>query len=317
MTDVDDIAALTARFGKLGAALRAPEASADLADLAAAAKLRHIRFRLSGMAAFAADPGLAGRLRGAFGAVLMQSASPEALRGDPCPWAPPCAFEALFRKQGRMTPGIDFPSPWLISLDPARGDLNVTLTLFGMACEWAPSAADAMTAALLSETDWAGKTGLFAPKKPEILARRLEAADGVHLPAAGVSGCELMFLSPLVISNTEAADDPVPAFTGMGHRLEGVARWHGLTLGRVDWHALAQTIRRCEFEWLETQPVSWRRGSKRQGRSIIMSGAIGRLSISARSGMPPEMLTLLALGAAFRIGADAAFGCGRYSFKAV
>ena len=307
---------LEGEFGTLGSALRMPDSAIDLAGLAAAVRLRHLTFRLSGLAAHAGDPGLAGRIRGAFGKVLMASASPESLAGAPCPWTPPCAFEALFRKQGRMTAGIDFPSPWLIALDPVKGDLLVKLTLFGLACEWAPAAAEAMTEALVEHVDWAGATGLFVPKR-QIISRRLNAVDGLTLEDHAVKNVSLDFISPLVISNIDPSEDPIPAFTGFGHRLEGIARWHALTLQGINWNHLASDIRRCGFEWQEVVPVVWPRGSKRQNRIIGMDGVVGTMTISGDPNIAPDVCALLRLGEAFHVGADIAFGCGRYSMRAM
>jgi hypothetical protein len=312
MDDEDEDLAPT--YGALGAALRRPEADAGLPDLMAAARLRHIQVRMRGLAPLARDPGLAGRIRGALGAALLDSASAESKAGLPCPWTPSCAFDALFRKQGRMTPGIDFPSPWLIALDPAKGDLTITLTLFGMACEWAPAAAEAFTDALLHRVDWAGQSGLFVQKR-EIMSRRLRAEDGIVDPAEPTRSATLAFLSPLVISNVDALHDPVPAFTGLGHRLEGIARWHGLTLSRVNWAERAADIRACGFEWDEVHAVSWPRGSKRQDKTIGMEGVIGSLSIEGMAEISADTLRILGLGAAFRVGADVSFGCGRYVFS--
>ncbi len=113
------------------------------------------------LAAAANDLALAGRIRGAFGEELLRGASPQSARGAPCPWEPPCAFEALFRKQGRMTPGTDFPSPWVLSIMPQRDDLLVQMSLFGVGCEWGSAAAEALTVVLMGRVDWKGRPAAF------------------------------------------------------------------------------------------------------------------------------------------------------------
>jgi hypothetical protein len=63
--------------------------------------------------------------------------------------------------------------------------------------------------------------------------------DPVALDRAPMSaGVDMEFLSPLVVSSGNPAENPVPAFSTLGLRLEGLARWHGLTLAAVDWGAM-------------------------------------------------------------------------------
>lgn len=89
--------------GEIRARLLAPAREATLEELAECWFVETIQVTVNGYGKLAADPGLPGRIRGAFGKALMAGASDEALAGRPCTFDPPCAFEALFRKQGRMT----------------------------------------------------------------------------------------------------------------------------------------------------------------------------------------------------------------------
>ena len=295
--------------GAIGEMLRAPSHQWHLQGLCRQLEARAIAVRLAGLAAAATEPALIGRLRGALGDVLMATASPQAIAGEPCPWSPPSTYEALFRKQGRMTAGTDFPSPWVLAVEPRRGGaLDVTMTLFGVACEWAPAAAEALVESC-GRIDWRGAAGVFVPAMT-IIGRKLEKVaidDRSTCPAL-----ELEFLSPLVVSSQDPIEAPAAAFKSFGLRLEGLARWHGLTLAAVDWSAVKAALCGAEWTWTETELAEWRRGSQRQDRWIAMRGVLGRLHVAA----PPDAMTqispLLRLGSSTHVGADIAFGCGRY-----
>ena len=97
--------------GAIRQRLLAPAGKVTLEQLVGIWFETDIRWVLEGWGKAIGDPGFPGRIRGAFGAELMASASQQARDGQPCPWSPPCAFEILFRKQGRMEAGLDFPAP--------------------------------------------------------------------------------------------------------------------------------------------------------------------------------------------------------------
>jgi hypothetical protein len=297
------------RFGAIGAFLRTPAEAVDLAAFCARFQASRIRVRLDGMAPAATDLALAGRLRGALGNVLVRTASPETAAGKPCPWDPPSAFEALFRKQGRMTPGTDFPSPWVIGVTPRHGDLEVTLTLFGIATEWAPAAAEAMVDAC-ARVDWPAAAKVFVPAARAV-ERRVDRVTIADLPN-DAGAVALTFLSPLVGSSKNPVEAPASAFTSLGLRLEGLARWHGLTLAPVDWRALAGLLVSAAWMWSEADIVTWQRGSQRQDKWIGMKGVLGSLHVEADPATMRAIAPLLQLGRVAHVGADIAFGCGRY-----
>ena len=297
--------------GEIGQRLDAPPETLDLAGLAARWFRGIVAFRLAGLAALAGDPGLPGRIRGAFGERLMQAASPQALAGQPCPWQPPCAFEALWRKQGRIEPGFDHASPWLIGLDPLDGDLVVRLTLFGFANEFIAAASEAMTAALLRDVDWRGQTGLFVPRIA-IAHRWLEERAGVDMPPRA-ERAEITMLSPLALTGADPRDKPGSLVSGLVRRLQGLARWHDAALApAIDPRVLGQ--RALELEWYFHQPqvLAWQRGSRRQDKAIPMQGLVCQIMISGFADGDDDLRLALALGETCHIGADAAFGCGRF-----
>lgn len=305
----DDFPAKLVEWGEIGARLRAPRESLDLAEFAESLRRVTITCRVAGWGRLLGDHAFPGRLRGAFGNVLAEAASREALDGRPCRWTPPCAFEALFRKPGRMTPGTDFPSPWVIDVDARRGDLDVTLTLFGMAADWAPAAAEAFATAL-RRVERTGEAGWFLPAA-EIVDRRIAADEGVAPQADGPTGFLVETLTPLVSTGGSAIDDPASVFTTFGRRLEGLARWHEATLD-VDLATVAADLRAADWCWISLEETRWRRGSRRQGGRIVpMSGLLGRLEITADPARAARLAPLFHLAEAIHAGADVAFGCGR------
>lgn len=200
----------------------------------------------------------------------------------------------------------------MIGVDPHRGDLDVTLTLFGFANEWLPAALEAMTAALVHDVDWAGQTRLFVPRI-EILGRHVDEIDGVALPPP-CDAWRLVFLSPLALTGVDPRERPASLITGLGQRLEALARWHDATLdGAFDRVWLAPIAKALEFSFQESEIVSWTRGSRKQDRAIPMRGLTGAMAIAGAEAQDVTIRALLALGETCHMGADAAFGCGRYA----
>jgi hypothetical protein len=329
---------------------------------------QRLTVRLKNCARLAGDPSLPGRLRGAFGRELAETASPQALAGEPCAWSPPCAFDVLFRSQGRVNRHTDVPKPWLIAVDPAGADLEVSLTLFGLASEWMPAAAELFTRALRNRVNWhrlteatgistadfpGGGSSRFraeftAPDPGRIEGRTLVTVEGVDrdLEAAPDIAMLLDFLSPAAVTGHNLADRPAALFHEAGSRLEGIARWHGLSLAEeTDWRFLKKTGQSLDIYWQDPLPLSWTRRSRRQDREIRMSGVAGQLVIQdiappdgrrpasraaapgAAGGGDGEVMALigptlqdlwpvLVLGEAVHLGADTAFGCGRYQLLA-
>lgn len=353
--------------------LGAPEASVDLAGFARALHRQTIRLRVSGCAALAGDPALPGRIRGGLGRVLAESASGAALRGAPCPWSPPCAFDVMFRTQGRVNAHTDLPKPWVIAVDPVGPDLEVALTLFGLASEWMPAVAEALTTVLRKRIPWQkllghGETTLLRnvpagadrfrlrgqrQSVGEIEGRQMQTEQGLDRDVTTAPDVAILleFLSPATVTGHDLARTPQALFRESGNRLEGLARWHALTLrDHVDWRFLKALDRGLEMIWQDVLPLTWPRFSHRQNQEIRMQGVAGQMLIqplnpSMNPGMNPglnpdmspgleadlswdtdpqapaalmaALWPVLALGEATHLGADAAFGCGRYRLDAL
>ncbi|WP_321337191.1 hypothetical protein [Breoghania sp.] len=348
----------------LEAMLASPDAAVDLDEFARQLFIQRVRLRLSGAAEAAADPALPGRIRGAFGEALKHTASAEAIAGTPCPWSPPCAFDALFRNKGRMTPGTDYPNPWVIGVDPEGRDLIVTLSVFGLACEWLPAAMELFTDAVRNRLVWptarSGNSPSHHPNRgrglrsrmeniapPALVDRQVETQQGLEPQNdpglalnnsfnprnLGRSLAFLDFISPVTVSGRDLLGEPEAIFAAAGLRLEGIARWHGLSLkGAVNWQAMRGAVEALDFAWHDAFPLTWNRRSNRQSRTIRMRGVVGGLTIrmpeelalasgATRPDAPdtlprPDQLqafsTLLEIGSAIHLGSDIAFGCGRY-----
>lgn len=310
----DDFARLETEHGPIGARLRMPRATLSLEELCQRLTALRVTWRLADLGSFIGDPGLVGRMRGAFGNVLAEGASEAARAGQSCTFKPPSAFEVLFRKQGRLTPGTDFPSPWVIGLDRQRGDLLVHLTLFGMACEWLPAAAESFTIAL-ARVDWAGASRRFVPRWS--IVSRVLGAVSLPLPE-GEQPDHVVFttLSPLVSSGAGARETPASVFTTLRWRLEGIARWHEARLEETDWGRIARHVAALEWRWIEADEIPWTRGSNRQDRAIPMKGIFGQLEVSGAAEDMAAALPLFRIATLVHAGADVAFGCGRLAFAA-
>jgi hypothetical protein len=289
-----------------------PRSRGNIGDLHAAWFETVIVCRIPDYGKLVNDVGLMGRIRGAFGDVLKQSASPESVAGEPCPWTPPCAFEVLFRKQGRMEPGLDFPSPWVIALDCVGSDLLVSLSLFGFSCDWAAAAADALVQALTKGVHWVPKRDFFVPAV-KITERRIETVSPPSQTET-VGQIELQFLTPVTLSSTSVLEKPHSLVTTLAARLAGLGRWHDLEIV-TDREALRKSALAITYSWTEVEPLSWSRGSKRQDRSVPMRGLRGNLRMEADYYDLAFVLPILKLGTRCFAGADVAFGCGRFELR--
>lgn len=289
--------------------LDSPGEEVDLRGLAERWQECQILWTIQGHGQAIGDPGLPGRIRGAFGEELLARASAEAARGDACPWDPPCTFEILFKKQGRMEPGLDYPGPWVIELDAMDGNLIVIFKLFGFACDYAAAAAESLTYALMAKVDYAGRTGFFF-QRPVIVDRTIVMAEPIDFRAPR-SGMILDFVTPATLTGNTIKHNPRGLITTAAARLSGLARWHDVAL-HIDREALVQATRLLDFEWIEATNVHWQRGSSRQEKSFRMGGIVGRLVIAGEMvdlSLPGAVLTI---GERTHIGADVAFGCGRF-----
>jgi hypothetical protein len=279
--------------------------TADLQEFSTSWSEANLVWCLGGQAGGTGDLALPGRLRGAFGVALMANLSAEEREGVLCPRNPPCAFDVLFRKHGRMDVGFELPSPWIIEADACGSDLLVRLRLFGFACDYATAAADAMARAL--QTIWLRSDDFSAHQTMVCQSLPAESANGA---------LALHFMTPVLLTSANVTKQPRSLVTSLAARIAGLARWHDLSL-KLDRAALVATLGDLTFSWIRPRRVRWRRHSSRQNRVIPMSGILGTLTLSGPSDALSLARLLLRFGSRCHIGADVAFGCGRFAVELV
>lgn len=262
----------------------------------------------------ALDPGhawlLPGKVRGAWGQALLRGASPQARAGQPCPWTPPCALEALFRPQGQAAGGLELARPYVLAVSPdgdGRG-LTVRLSLFGAAGEYALAAAEALVIALGEGTFHLAE----APERLEVTDREVGELEGPDLSQASLAA-RLGFITPLCQRRGNEVGLEAPSLlTGLANRLSSLARWHGLELV-ADWRQIKEIAQGLQWDFQGPGRVTWRRKSQRQdGREIPMAGLLGDLYLR---GDLLSLAPLLALGERCHAGGHTSLGLGRYELS--
>ena len=284
--------------------LEAADRRAGLEALAAAWRAGVVTVRLSGGDPASIDANLAGRVRGALGAVLKDSASAEARRGEPCPWQPPSAFDVLFRCQGDITPALEIPKPYVLAIDQDGEARIVRLSLQGLAAAWQDDVATALVEAL--------ERRIPALVGWEIVDRRIEPLYGCPVPTHEQS-IIMTFQSPLELRfrhgpPATGADAMASLVASLGNRVSGLARWQSMQ-AEADWPRLKKQAEALEVTTLDGTSASWRRYSHRQARTIPMQGH--RPTLRLEGDLAP-LMPLLAIGAEVHAGSHAALGMGRY-----
>lgn len=288
----------------LAARLAAPEHRAPADALAAEWFMGHVRLTIAGPVADAPSARLAGRVRGALGAVLRQSASPEALAGRPCPWDPPCALDALYAVQGRVTPALEIPKPYVLALRREGGLLQVDLGLVGFASDWLAEVAAALVVA------W--RDHLPAARGSTLVGRRVWGTESVAVPR-GARRVVLAFETPLELRFRDGAPASGEAALGsllasLGNRVSGLARWCDTAID-IDPAAYKAAAAGVAMRVLAQESEAWWRRSSLQARSIPMRG--DRPALLLEGDLEP-FLPYLAIGEAVHVGSHAALGLGRY-----
>ncbi len=265
-----------------------------------------IIIRIPGCAMLAHDVRLLRRIRGGIGNVLLESASPEAVAGNPCRWNPPCGLDVFFREQGRFGPhGI--PKPYVLAADRSGQDLVVTMTLFGFAADWSSVAAHAFVTTLQQRIDWRGqRTDVFIPRVAlsDVTVRSHQGVKA-GLPS---DRAELMFLTPMNAERDNPIERPGTLFARLARRIEGLALWHDAELD-ADWQHLGACWNSVEYDVGFLQGDHAARRSGRVQRSFVVPTVRGTL---AMDGLTAELWSLLTIGTETHVGKGATEGFGRY-----
>lgn len=258
------------------------------------------QFRLPDAADHIGNPALLGRIRGALGAQLRETASLAARAGQPCPWSPPCAYDQLWRGQGDVRPGFPIPAPYVIEADADGADLIVTLRLFGRAGDLLGEVADAVLRGL--------RLGLSGIGPLEPTDRDLRIVEGCT-PILASHDIELTFLTPLLLRAENAAHiDPTAFLRSLILRCCGIGWWCDLDL-TPDIDGLLAATDLIQGMWQSVETTAWTRTSSPQRRRIPMEGWLGELHLS---GSILPLADVLALGSVTHAGSRTAWGLGRY-----
>lgn len=264
-----------------------------------------IRFRVARPAQH--DPLMAclNRVRGAWGNRLADAASPAALAGAPCTFNPPCALDVFMREQGRLDARTGVPKPYVFAIEPHRAHLDVRLTVFGFACEWALPAREALGAALARDTIWrAGTTGTT-----------LEAQDIITvqaLPVPPAPDAVLMrFQTPVDMPSADALQSASSLITRSATRVAAMARWMDLGI-EPDICGIEAACDALGFGIMSLDVSTARRGSRRQDAWYENNVALGEFILE---GDLAPVWPWLYLGQTTHTGRGATAGYGCYTLE--
>lgn len=287
----------------LVARLRAPALALSLEGLAARWFRQEIVVTIDRPERHDAPLPLLNRIRGAFGEGLKHSASAEAIAGLPCAFDPPCALDVLFREQLRLG-GHGLPKPYVLALDLRRRRIDVTLTLFGFACDWAMTARDSLVQALAQRVIWVEGE---KPARAVVRSADIVTHESVFLPPPPAAAT-LDFLTPFDATGTDFLDHPPTLVARLARRIDGLARWMDARLD-LRWEDYAAAWNGLRFSIDDFEPLEAERGSRRQ-RKVFRNPVIGsRMTIDGDLG---PVWPFLALGETCHVGRGAVAGYGRY-----
>jgi hypothetical protein len=290
----------------LGDRLASPTRRLNFEELAETWLAGRISVRIEGYAALAHDLDLLRRVRGGIGQIFIESASPEAIAGRPCPWSPPCALDALFREQGRLgAHGI--PKPYVLGAEPRGRDLVVSMTLFGFAIDWSAAAAHALVATLQHRIDWhALRPQIFLPR-PRLVGVTMHAVEGLRLPDERDT-VEIQFLTPMNAEGDDPLERPATIIARLARRIQGLALWYDAAID-VDWKGLSAAWETLAYDTGFLRHHRVQRRSGRQMRRYETDAIEGVLRLME---IPPMLRALLTIGREIHVGKGASEGFGRF-----
>jgi hypothetical protein len=293
-----------------------------------------VRLRALGDGPAPPFPGAA--LRGSFGRALRRAAcATGAPSCEGCPLAARCAYGYLFEtpvpaESVRMRRYPYAPHPMVLRPPAAvpswrAGDaVDLELVLFGRGIDYLPFALYAL-GEMAREGLGPARVPLHLERADLLGARPVPLYDGATLAPGphgravadevdGARGGEmaLAFVSPtrIVFGGAPARELPFHVVVrSLLRRVSSLAYFHEgvhLDLDFADLVARAARVPLCDarLRW-----VDQRRHSARQGRPLVMGGAVGEVRYGE---VPDDLAPLVALGALTHVGKGTAFGMGQY-----
>lgn len=280
----------------------------DYGDLAEAFFDQSVNFRLEGVGS-SAPAGIGAHIRRSFLGALGPGASDAARAGKPCNWDPPSALDVFCREQLRGPKGDGLPKPYVIEVQADRGDLLVTLRVFGMANDWFMVATEAMAEGFRTILPW---ERLYPGRKaaPAILARDISIGNLRPIPT-DVHTVRLVFTAPTDIAGKDPRPAPHLILTRLQRRVDAISRWNGLGLSDDAGRMLASQLRQFSFD-ASALVVGNHLSPNACGevrRKETMTG------ILAVTGNIPLIWPLLAMGEKCHLGRGAVEGLGTFRLE--
>lgn len=286
---------------------------ATIGELAEVWTSTAVRLRLAGLAGFADAPSFGNKLRGALGAVLLESASPAVRRRQPCTWHETSAAEVFFGKRPLVSFGSDrteISKPYVLWTEKAPdGALVIGCRIFGFAQHWVSAVVAALVAAVEQRVAWEVLArDVHLVRRPPIVVEDVivakETMDGFRpAPAAAT----LSFLSPIDAERGDPVRQPELVTRRLIVRLVLVAVWHGL-----DVRLPAEDVLRDEAgpEIVETSGMGHSIPSLAGGHRF--ANRLSQPTTFSMSGDLRRVWPFLAMGTLTHLGRGATVGLGRY-----
>ena len=216
---------------------------------------------------------------------------------------------AWIETQYRIGPN-GLPKPYVLAADARGDDLEITLTLFGMAVDWSATMSHTLACVVQHRIDWHDQdASVFVPKKSACQIN-LRAEEGISVPPPRTHA-DIRFLTPMNAEHDNPLDRPATILARLARRVEGLSRWQDVELD-VDWASLADAWARVEYDMagLESHQVDRRSG--RGARTFEMPAIIGTLGVG---NLDRALWPMLAIGQRVHAGKGGSEGFGRFRLE--